>query len=59
MKGQNDKKFNIGRATSKAAEKKLNCRNAENCPLNGNCLAESLVYRAKVEPIKSLKKSVH
>lgn len=42
-----------GRATAKATDKKLNCRNALNCPLNGNYLVKYIVYKAEVEPIKS------
>ena len=28
--------------------RKCNCRSAANCPINGNCLEESLIYSSKV-----------
>ena len=38
-------------------ENKCNCTNKENCPLNGNCLAEGIVYRGNLgcEENESLK----
>lgn len=44
IKGQNSKKCGVN---VKAAEKKWNCRNASNCPLNGKRVC--VVYKVAVE----------
>lgn len=50
------KKLDMWRATAQVTDKTCHCLNAVNCPLNGNCLVEGLVYRADVESIKSQEK---
>ena len=45
--GHNKKILNNNRQ-SKENTKKCNCRNKENCPLDGKCLISSIVYEAEV-----------
>ena len=35
--------------TTKTATNKCNCRDKNNCPLQGNCLQESVVYKATIK----------
>lgn len=37
-------------------EKKCNCRDARNCPLNGNSLVGNFIYKAMVKPDKHSEK---
>ena len=36
----------------KNKEKKCNCRKKEECPLKGNCLVESVIYKATLKTEK-------
>lgn len=37
-------------------EKKCNCRDTTNCPVDGSCMAENVVYRARVKPDQNSEK---
>ena len=43
---------------SKYRDTKQSCnfRNKDNCPLNGNCKAESVIYKAEIQSENSAKK---
>ena len=40
---------------TRVTEKMCNCRKAENCPLQGNCLQNEIVYKANIHSQGKLK----
>lgn len=51
IKWKNSNTVDIGKRDCESSQEKMKWDTA-NCPLNDNCLVESVVYRATIEPKK-------
>ena len=55
IKAHNTRLLNKSTAKTPAGEKLCNCRHKDQCPLNGECLTSSVVYKATVTTAESRK----
>lgn len=59
MKGKNIKNLILSRANVNTTEECCNCRNKTECPLNGICKVEGMVYRTTIKQEKSSEENIY